>query len=395
MVNVIVIAILIMPWLILPFNNIPDPTRLIKAAFFDITMFGIIVMALQNGLKFEYKNKYIAWLSAWVFITFIFNWYYPILRGEGFNVGLIDSMIHFTIAVIATLLVCSSIERIDFIRCAKAICISSTLISIFCIFQAIGLDPMKHIANYGWKEHRHIAALLDHPDIVGNYLCMTFPLFLYLGRPKYYICFGLCVWALVLTHSSISILSAFVGLFVYLIFRFSKVKKIVFGLLAVQVLFIIFCVFSPSFNKISGGFTGRVSAWKMMVDRDNNPLFGMGLGVVKSLGVVTDEVPADVIKMAKTEEERRIDATAANHWVYAHNDYLEIFICIGALGLFLFSLIIINAFRKFNYREDNQVGFAYYGCFVSFLIVMIGSFPMEVPPIALNGLVFLWAISKC
>lgn len=395
MVNVIVIAILIIPWLFIPLNTIPEPTRLIKDCFFDLTMFSIIIMALQNGLKFEYKNKYLAWLSGWIFFTFIFNWYYPIIMGYGYNAGSIDSMLHVLLSVVATILVCSNFERIDFVRCAKAICISATLVSIFCIFQGIGLDPMKHIAKYGWKEHRHIAALLDNPDIAGNYLCMLLPLFLYFNKPRYYVCFGICLIALLLTQSSISIVAAFIGLFFYLIFRFSKVRKIVFGLLAVQLLFILFCIMTPSFNKISGGFTGRTTAWKMMIDRTNNPLFGQGLGIVKSLGVLTDVVPSDQKKVmeANGADKYSLD-TAGNHWVYAHNDYLETYICLGALGLFLLILLVINTFKKFNYKLDNQIGFAYYGCFISFLIVMFGSFPMEMPPLALNGLIFFWALSK-
>lgn len=377
MVNVLVIAILIIPWLIIPFNHLPDPTRLIKAAFFDMTLFGIIVMALKNGLKFEYRNKYLAYFSAWVFLTLAFNWYYPLDRGIGYNADILDSMVHYTLSVVATILVCSSFERIDFIRCAKAMCISATLVSIFCILQSIkiggiDLDPMKHLAVYQWKESRHIAALLDNPDIAGNYLCMIFPLFLYFNKPKYYICLALCVVALVLIKSSISIVAAFVGLFVYLFLRFARSRKIILGLILAQVMFAVFCFVTPSFNKTDTGFTGRAYAWKLMLERANNPLFGQGLGAVKELQVKVTN----------------------NFWMFAHNDYIEIYCALGVLGLFLFSLIVVNAFKRFNYKEDNQIGFAFFGCFVCFLIVMCGSFPMEMPPVALNGLIFFWAMSK-
>lgn len=376
MVNVVVIAILIIPWLILPFNHLPDCTRLIKAAFFDLTMMAIIIMALKNGLKFEFKNKYLSWLCGWIFLTFIFNWYYPIDRGLGVNIGTLDSMLHFTLATIATILVCSSFDKSDFIRCAKAICVSITLVSIFCIFQVVGLDPMKNMVVYSWKYPIHAAALLDNPNSAGNYICMGIPLFIYFNKPKYYICLVISLIALICTQSSISIGAAFIGLFLYMTFKFSKSRKVILGLLLAQALFIAFCFITPSFNKISNGFTGRVGAWKEMLHRDNNPLFGQGLGSVKSLNVNTGK------------------EGYGDHWMYAHNDYLETYISTGALGLFLLSLVIIHAFRNFNYKEDNQIGFAYYGCFVSFLIIMFGSFPMEMPPICLNGLIFYWAVSK-
>ncbi len=372
MVNIIVIAILIIPWLIIPFNGIPEPTRLIKATFFDFTMMGIIVTALLHGLKFEYRNKYLAWLSGWIFFTIACNWYYPLVRGIGFNAGTIDSCIHSILSIIATILVCSNFERSDFIRCAKAICISATLVSIFCIFQSIGLDPMKHLATYNPKESRHIAALLDHPDMVGNYLCIALPLFIYFGKPKYLISLGLCLIVLVLTKSSLSIVASVIGLSAYLIFKYSNKRIILFSIAGFLLLFIGFCFMNKNFNKISNGFTGRIGAWEEIVKRQDNPLFGQGLGIVKSLNVQFTN----------------------NFWMFAHNDYLETYCSLGALGLFLLFLVIIHAFKKFNYKEDNQIGFAYYGCFIAFLITMCGSFPMEMPPLALNGLIAYWAMQK-
>lgn len=372
MVNIIVIAILIIPWLIIPINGIPEPTRLIKAAFFDFTMMGIIVTALLNGLKFEYRNKYLAYLSAWIFFTIACNWYYPLVRGIGFNAGTIDSCIHSILAIVATILVCSNFERSDFIRCAKAICISSTLISIFCIFQSIGLDPMKHIAGYRANESRHIAALLDHPDLVGNYVCVALPLLIYFGKPKYLISFGLCIICLFLTNSSLSIVAAVLGLSCYLLFKYINKKSVLISISSLLLIFIGFCFLNSNFNKLSKGFTGRLPAWEEMIKRSDNPLFGQGLGIVKSLQV-------------------RI---GNEWWAFAHNDYLEVYCSMGALGLFLLILVIIHAFRRFNYKEDNQIGFAYYGCFIAFLITMCGSFPMEIPPLALNGLIAYWAVSK-
>lgn len=372
MVNIIVIAILVIPWLILPFNNLPEPTRLIKCAFFDMTMMGIIVTALLNGLKFEYKNKYLAALAGWIFITIGFNWYYPLVRGEGYNAGTIDACIHSILAIVSVIFICSNFERSDFIRCAKALCISSTLISIFCIFQAIGLDPMKHIATYDTREPRHIAALLDHPDLVGNYICLTLPFFIYFGKPKYLISLFICIIVLLLTKSSLSVLASVIGLSIYLAIRYSANKIILFSIAGFLSIFTIFCFINSSFNKISGGFTGRTWAWGEMIKRMDNPLFGHGLGIVRMLNVRFGD----------------------NWWTFAHNDYIEIYCSIGALGLFLLSLVFINSLRRFNFKIDNKIGIAYYGSFFAFLVIMFGSFPMEFPPLALSGLIIFSAVEK-
>ncbi len=375
MINILIIAIFILPWLIIPDNHLPDPTRIIKSATFDFTMLAIIAMSLINGLKFEYKNKYLGWLAIAVFFGFGFNWYYPLMAGYGYNAGTIDSNIHFLLSLIATVCVCSTFERNDFVRVSKAIVFSATLVAIFALLQVIGLDPMKKVATYTVLETRHICALLDHPDILGNYLALSIPFFLYLLRPKYIIPLLIVVSVLIFTHSSLSILGAGIASFVFaaLKYRDSKTWRIVLSVLFV--LGIIFC-FNPKFNKLNNGFTGRVNAWQQILSKADNPIFGQGLGIVKSYGVQVGSV------------------IGKNLWVFAHNDYIEMYCSGGILILFLFALLVIHSLRKFNYKIDNQLGFAYLGSFICFLVLMLGSFPMEIAPLALGGLISFWGIEK-
>lgn len=372
MINIILIAVLILPWLIIPVEHIPEPTRLIKASFFDICMMGIIVMGIFDGMKFEYKNKYFAWLCAWVFITMGFNWYFPLCRGFGFNASTIESSIHFLLCAVTTVFVCSTIERPDFVKIAKAITFSITAVAAFGFLQIVGLDPMKNMAHYAWQEVRHVCALLDHPDLFGNYLALGIPFLLYFGKTKHYLCLVLVIFALFFSKSSISYLAAFTGAFIFLMLKFRSSKKWVIGLLISLVSVGAVFALNPSLNKLENGFTGRLTAWKIFVQRMDNPAFGQGLGIAKSLQV---QVGQDL-------------------WMFAHNDYLEIYLSLGILGLFLLSLIIIDAIRKFNYKEDNQLGFAYMGSFIAFLVICIGSFPMEIAPLALGGMISWWAVQK-
>lgn len=375
MINILILAIFILPWLIIPNNHLPDPTRIIKSATFDFTMMIIIAMALINGLKFEYKNKYLGWLCLAVFFGFAFNWYYPLMAGYGYNAGTIDGNIHFLLSVIATVCVCSTFERNDFVKLAKAIIFSATLVAIFALLQVIGLDPMKKLATYNSLETRHICALLDHPDILGNYLALSIPFFLYLLRAKYIIPLLIVVSVLILTHSSLSILGAGVAFFVFsaLKYRNSKIWRIVLGILLA--LGIAVCL-NPKFNKLNNGFTGRIDAWQQILSRADNPIFGQGLGIVKSYGVQFGS------------------AAGKNLWVFAHNDYIEMYCAGGILLLFLFALLVIYSLRKFNYKIDNQLGFAYLASFICFLVLMLGSFPMEIAPLALGGLISFWGLEK-
>lgn len=371
MINLIIWAILVIPFAILPFKGIPEPTRLIKETLFDFTMMGIIVFSIKNGLRFEYKNKYLSWIALWGFFQFGFNWYYPLLRGYGYNAGTISESLHFLLAVIATLLFCSYVEKNGFIRIAKAIVFSSVVIAFFGILQGIGLDPMRHISTYVVKESRHIAATLDNPDLFGNYIAVCIPFCLYLRGIKYKICLGILIIALLLAKSSISIVAAVFGCAVFLLLTYRNIK-IFYGTIIAIIGFISFCFMNSAFNKFSNGFTGRIFAWKEFISKDVNPLFGNGFGIPKSYGVKLGD----------------------NYWTTPHNDYITIWLCLGFLGLFLYFLLAIDVLRKFNYNQANTLGFAYLSSLITFSILMLGSFPMESAPICLIGLVSFWGITK-
>lgn len=371
MTNLIIWAILIIPFAIIPIKGIPEPTRLIKGALFDFTMMGIIVLSLKNGLRFEYKNKYLSWIAIFIFFQFGFNWYFPLLMGYGFNAGTILECVHFLLAVIGTLLFCSFVEKDDFVRIAKAIVFSGTAIAIFGILQGIGLDPMKNLAGYVRVETRHIAATLDHPDLFGNYLALCIPTCLYLNGIKYKVCLFILIVALLMAKSSLSVGAAIIGIMVFLLLKYRN-KTAFYSCLSAFSLFGLFCFLNKNFNKFDTGFTGRISAWQEFIKRDLNPLFGNGLGVAKSYQVKIGN----------------------SYWANPHNDYISIFLSLGVIGILLFFLLVINAFRNFRYNQDNTLGFAYLASLITFLILMIGSFPMESAPIALIGLISFWAVEK-
>lgn len=376
MVNILIIAVLVLPWLLIPNNSFPDPTRIIKSAAFDFAMLGIIICAVTNGLKFEYRNKYLAWLSVLIFFGFGFNWYYPLIVGYGFNAGTIEANIHFVLSLFATICICSTFERSDFVRVAKAIVLSAILVASFAFLQVIGLDPMKNVAKYTSQEKRHICAFLDHPDVLANYLALSVPFFLYLFRLRYILPLIIIAIVLFFAHSTLSILAALISILVFFIFKYRDSKKWKIGFLLFSILLVALC-FHPKFNKLKGGFTGRVYAWEQMLERANNPIFGQGLGIVKSYNVQFGTIKGGM-----------------NHWTFAHNDYIEMYCSGGVLLLFLFGLLVIDGLRKFNYGKDNNLGFAYLASFIVFLILMFGSFPMEIAPLALGGLIAWWGIQK-
>lgn len=378
MINILITEILILPWVFLPIKGI-DCMRLPKAVIFDLFFFAIISLGIIKGMTFSYKNKYLGLLAAWIFVTIGFNWYYPLLMGIGFNSTTIESSIHFLLSLVASIFVMSTLQKDDYIILARMICYSSMAVSIFSLFQACGFDPLKDIATYKVVEHNHLCALIDHPDTLANFLALTFPFFLFFKENKFKIGMALVLIVIFLTHSTLSMGATVLSTIVFLFLKYRKPIQTKM-ILILFVLFGVFCLVTPSFNKFNHNFTGRLEVWKMSIPFiKNNPIFGSGLGVFKAFGIKTG---------FNTMNE------GGNLWMFAHNDYIEMVCSIGFLGLFLFILVVIHSLRNFNYKPDNFIGFSYISSFICFLLLMIGSFPMEIAPISLLGLISWWGTEK-
>ena len=368
------LCLLVIPWVIIPLPGIADPFRIPKSVFFDLICLGMIYLSLARGFFFNYKNKYLSWFTLWVFITIFINWFLPFSltfnNRQTLNFWAIEPIIHFILALWLSYIALCVFDKEDFLRIAKTLCISASLVSVFCIMQKVGLDPFGKVATY--NHDRHISAFLDNPNLVGNYLVLCFPFFFLFKEKKYWVGLGLTAITIFLAHSYTSIVALFVGILVFMFLSFRNKKTVILlSILAVvSGIFLFSNLIIPRFNI---GFSDRFLCWQETLKHiKENPLFGQGMGIFNTFNVT--------IKNSK--------------WFQVHNDWLERVLELGVLGVFLMSLVIINSLRNFTYKIDNKLGFVYLSSFIIFLVLMLGSFPMEIAPLALLGLIDWWGVEK-
>ncbi len=276
-------------------------------------------------------------------------------------------MIHFILALWASYVALSYFEKEDYQRIAKTICLSAGLLSAVCILQSFGLDIFGKIARYNF-EHK-FSAFLDNPNIAGNYLALSLPFFLLIKEKKYYFGLFLVSAGVILSQSLFSVICGVIGITICLLLMLRANKKVFFSLLFFC--FIISILVICNFNLFKPFFSGRLELWKMAwVNFKDNPIFGQGIGIFKTWEIT----PVDT------------------KWLVVHNDWFERTIELGVVGLVLMLFVVVNSLKKFNYKIDNKLGFVYLSSFISFLVLMLGSFPMEVAPLALFGLTTFWAV---
>lgn len=376
MVKFLIIGLVILPWVFLPLKGITDPFRVPQATFLDLIFMGLIALSFFKGLKFNYRNKYLSLFAGWVLFTIFASFHLPFTltfnNRQAINLGILAPMTHFILGLWAVFIIIGYFEKDDFEKIAKAICFSAVLITGFGVMQKVGFDPFGTIARY--NHPNHFSACLDNPNIVGNYLCLSLPLFFAFKRK--YILGGLFVLlGVFLSRSTLAISCSLIGICFYALLVYRKSKIIKLTVVLIIALLVIFSFNNEGFLKLSTGLDHRIENWKKGLELVKiNPLFGHGLGSVKSFEIKNPE--NNILALV------------------LHNDWLERMVEIGVVGVVLLLLIVFNSFRNFEYQKASPLGFSYLTSFLMFLLLMCGSFPVEIAPTVLLGLIAFTAVEK-
>jgi hypothetical protein len=354
--------------------------RLPQGMFLDFIFLGMIAIAMIKGININYKNKYLGWFLAYLFLHFMVKWFIP-MGLEFKQIGrilamqqlwILEPMIHIFLATFVTVLVMNFTKE-DFVKIAKALCLSGVLVAAFSLLQFVELDPLQSIVKYGCANH--ISACLDNPNVVGNFLALCSPFyFIFFKDKKYIIGFLLTVLGICITMSNFAYCCFAFGAGIFILSRLINRSKMldIFILLFLGIGFIItFCYVLNHLDWLIKSGMGRFECWKLAFDKfKGNTLFGYGTASFKNYKMY-------------------IDSTC---WLEIHNDWLSGLHDLGFVGMGLFSVLIYQTLKKF--KPMDLVGFSYFACFMTFLFMMTASFPIEVPSLAIIGLIGFWGVEK-
>ena len=188
-------------------------------------------------------------------------------------------------------------------------------------------------------------------------------------------------WVLLKAHSSTSLLSMLIGMLVVVLLglRFVDRRHVgTYAFLTVVALVIAefgFGVFEHvvNFTGRDATIAGRAELWKELLGLGTNPIFGVGF---ESFWLGT-----------------RSESFAALHWWRpneAHNGYLETYLTLGAVGLFLLVALLIAVFWKA--RTELLTDFQFGRCRLGFLAAVIAYNWTEAAFKALSPVFFVFFI---
>lgn len=250
------------------------------------------------------------------------------------------------------------------------------MVSIFGLLQYIGIQPLGKIVEMGGEIGKgHITTMIANSGLVANYLAFCLPLFLIHKGLKYKVGFLITFICILLCKSNITFIALVVGAWFFVFLRLERKRLyVLYSCVISFVLLTIYLININTFNNfIMSKMNGRNVNWVLLFNHfKDNPLFGQGLGITKNFGIIY-----------KTEL-----------LTFAHNDYFEIALQFGLIGLFLFLLVVINSFKRFNYKSIDRLSHCYFVSLVIFLVVMFGWFSMEIATSAFMGILSFMAVEK-
>jgi len=188
----------------------------------------------------------------------------------------------------------------------------------------------------------------------------------------------LILWLLIKINSVTSLGSLIIGVFILMGLPIIKRNIRYIGVYFFLVVFIFMCLqWSFDFLEISARsfgrdmtLTGRVTLWEQILDIRINPLIGTGYESFW-LG------------------DRLTKIWANNWWMpnQAHNGYLEVYLNLGFIGLFLITGVIVSAYRKI--RKALLFDFDYGSFRMAFLIIIL---VYNLTEAAFKGIHIVWFV---
>ncbi|QZE15062.1 O-antigen ligase family protein [Halosquirtibacter laminarini] len=252
-----------------------------------------------------------------------------------------------------------------------------------------------------------LSGLFGNPGAFGGYLAIVFPILLasviiYKDRFKsenllYAVILGLCctLCLLILSDSRGAWLGTFVGtLFVFnhkfriveyatIILKSKASKRIASITLTISIIFICFALYQ---YKPESAF-GRLFIWKTSKSMTlDNPMTGNGFGFFKS-------------NYGKTQAQYFLNNIAskneiqvADYVTLAYNEFLEMLIESGIIGLILFLSIIYFALLKRRNQNNAKYHLAAKASLISLLVLSMVSYPFRFMPNLLTMAVCLFVL---
>lgn len=297
----------------------------------------------------------------------------------------------------------------------------------WCGLQYLQLDPIFTQANPQFQKHfSDLSGFFTLPAFLGNFAAISISLCCFLNP-----LLGLvAIPALILSKSSFSLLAAGGSMLFFWWFR----KRIVFWAMLALMLSL-GSIYVVKYDAPSGQFSKRLKLWNLVIKEGfKTQFFGHGLGTYGARYSFIEVTPSGEMIMARNDREAHLfilneaikmkkkpvidymvgksttevdtltlkkicqhEAMDFEIWTNPHNEFVQVFFEMGAVGVFIVFGFIGNMFLRFYRAKKSKELITLGASFLAVCVISLGHFPFYVARLAGPCLVvmalfeyFLW-----
>ena len=312
-------------------------------------------------------------LTLWLgFVTVIF-WNIGIVVNNQYNFLIFMPFFNFLCFVLLYKGITEYLNDVDINRILRWFSYVIGIMAIYGILQWFNLDQFhKHFNSNTIPDA--VVGTIGNPTHFASWLAICLPI-LYYVRTKFRTLFIILTWiVLILTGSLSGIGVAILITLFYFIISKKSLKDVImtitiFGVkyilisivILITILFILLWVIRFDWSLFLST-SGRFEFWKSLYPIfAQSPIMGGGFGKILSLG---------------------------NHWKHVHNEFYQIAIEGGLIGLGIAIWCIVEYFKKFIRLEKSKLTVCLCSMFIAFLLLSMANFTCH---LYLTGILGLFA----
>lgn len=353
--------ILLALFCLLPFSSLflrISDTWHSHGAFFQLGILCSLAYSLYKPSdKFRViDNKPFAYFVFWLGLVTALWWNRFLIEFKQYNFIVFMPFFNFLCFVLLYKCIVDYLKIKDLTRILKGMVISIGVLLIYCVLQRLNLDQFHRPLG---TTHGHLAdeliGTIGNPTHLAAYLTMCLPILYWWGR-KHALFLIIATWAIIGATGSAS---GLLGAIIVTIFFYGRNKrKLILSAICLGI-GVLALLHTFGWQKITVEYLnaeGRFDFWKYIFPIfQENSIIGSGLGKISSLA----------IKMG------------GSAWRQAHNEYYQLAIEGGIIGLGIAIWGIVVYFKTFFRLKENRLALCLASIFLAGLINALFNFPFH------------------
>ena len=333
MLNRLLLAgLAVTPFILAPGNE--DVARGPKMAWALVFALAIGLTALYKGTLKPFKNVWALLLVGFCLLSFYLSpnpklLFFGVPSGRFWSWEPLYQGIVFLLFVVSVASLRINRSSINTILRTMGWC--GAIMAGFVLLQAAHMDQF---FEHRFERYGEVAGTLGNPTLVGPYLCLVLPIFLY---KKEIFLAGLITAAIVVTRSDVALVGLLATLGAYIALKNKRcfITTLSFGIVGILVIGAAYLT-QPDFRRVCPD-NERFLTWRQSAEDLTTPVMQDS----KKIYAITGIGPGSFKYLFHAKHNTKND-----NFLYAHNEYVNVTYELGVVGLLLFLGTIVFIFRQ-------------------------------------------------